>query len=59
MEDITKDKLPFNVYSDELFSVTAYDENNNKHIIETYAYNKDIIRDAKKVEEEMLRRDLY
>ena len=58
VEDITKDKLPFNVYSDELFSVTAYDENNNKHIIKTYAYNKDIIRDAKKVEEEMLRRDL-
>ncbi|MFZ3064376.1 MAG: AAC(3) family N-acetyltransferase [Nitrospirota bacterium] len=58
VEDIIKDKLPFNVYSDELFSITAYDENNNKHIIKTYAYNKDIIRDAKKVEEEMLRRDL-
>ncbi len=55
VEDITKEKLPFNVYSDKLFSVTAYDENNNKHAIDTYAYNKDIIRDARKVEEEMLR----
>ena len=58
MEDITKEKLPFNVYSDKLFSVTGYDENNNKHVIDTYAYNKDIIRDAGKVEEEMLRRGL-
>ncbi|MFZ3091275.1 MAG: AAC(3) family N-acetyltransferase [Nitrospirota bacterium] len=58
VEDITKEKLPFNVYSDKLFSVTGYDENNNKHVIDTYAYNKDIIRDAGKVEEEMLRRGL-
>ena len=40
------------------FLLQASDENNNKHVIDTYAYNKDIIRDAGKVEEEMLRRGL-
>jgi aminoglycoside 3-N-acetyltransferase len=58
VEDITKDKLPFNVYNDTPFSVTAYDENNNKHIIETYAFSKDIIRGARKLEEEMSKRNL-
>jgi len=28
VEDMLKDKLPFKLYHDEPFTVTAYDENN-------------------------------
>lgn len=58
VEDITKDKLPFNVYHEEPFSVTAYDENNQEHVIKTYVYNKEIKRNAMKLGDEMLKRKL-
>jgi aminoglycoside N3'-acetyltransferase len=58
VEDIIKDKLPFNVYHDEPFFATAFDEKNQKHIIKIYTYNKDITRNAKKLEEEMSKRNL-
>ncbi len=58
VEDILKDKLPFKVYYDEPFSVTAYDEHDRLHEIKTFVFKKDIIRNTRIVEEEMTRRHL-
>ena len=58
VEDIIKDKLPFEVYDKELFKVKAFDKNNNECVIETYVYNPRIKRNAFKLEAEMIKRDL-
>lgn len=58
IEDITKDKLPFNVYHDEPFTVIAYDEKDREHKIKTYAFNRKYVRNAGKLEEEMARRNM-
>ncbi len=58
VEEITKDKLPFNVFHEEPFSVTAYDGSNNMHTIKTYVYNRNIGRNTGKLEEEMLKRQM-
>lgn len=57
VEDLTKDMLPFKVYDDRLFTVKATD-GKTEHVIETYAFNKEIPRDAFMLEEEMKRRGL-
>jgi aminoglycoside 3-N-acetyltransferase len=55
VEDLLKDRLPFPVYDDRLFSVNAVDSKGEKRIIQSYTFNKDIPRSAEKLEAEMLR----
>ncbi|MBI5643638.1 MAG: AAC(3) family N-acetyltransferase [Deltaproteobacteria bacterium] len=57
VEDITRDNLPFKVYDDKLFSVKAHD-GKGERVIETYAFNKDIVRNARKLEDEMKKKGL-
>lgn len=56
VEDLLKDRLPFPVYSDRLFSVPAVDANGENCVIQTYAFNSDVRRMAEKLEAEMARR---
>ncbi len=58
VEDMLKDKLPFKLYHDEPFTVTAYDENNIRYEIKTFVFNKKVVRNVRKLEEEMLRLNL-
>ncbi len=58
VEDITRDKLPFSVYHDEPFFIKAYDEHKKEHTVTVYAFNKDITRDAHRLEAEMKRQNL-
>jgi aminoglycoside 3-N-acetyltransferase len=55
VEDMLKDRLPFPVYSDRLFSVSAVDASGETCGIQTYAFNKDVRRMAEKLEAEMAR----
>jgi aminoglycoside 3-N-acetyltransferase len=55
VEDILKERLPFPVYSDRLFSVPAIDANGENRLVQTYAFNKDVRRMAEKLEVEMAR----
>ena len=55
VEDITKDMVPFPVYCEKPFNVKVYDKDNKEHSIETYAFNKNITRNAYKLEREMAR----
>jgi len=55
VEDLLKDRLPFPVYDERLFSVTAVDAKGESRAIQTYTFNKAIPRSAKKLEAEMLR----
>jgi aminoglycoside 3-N-acetyltransferase len=55
VEDLLKERLPFPVYSDRLFSVPAIDSNGKTRDIQTYAFNKDVQRLADKLEVEMAR----
>jgi aminoglycoside 3-N-acetyltransferase len=55
VEDLLKDRLPFPVYDERLFSVTAIDSKGENRVIQTYTFNKAIRRSAKKLEAEMLR----
>jgi aminoglycoside 3-N-acetyltransferase len=56
VEDLLKDRLPFPVYDDRLFSVNAVDSKGETRMIQSYAFNRDIPRSAEKLEAEMLRR---
>jgi len=56
VEDLLKDRLPFPVYDDRLFSVTAVDSKGEIRMIQSYAFNKEIPRGAQKLEAEMLLR---
>jgi aminoglycoside 3-N-acetyltransferase len=55
VEDLLRERLPFPVYSDRLFSVPAIDSSGKTHDIRTYAFNKDLRRMADKLEAEMAR----
>ena len=55
VEELLKDRLPFPVYHEQLFSASVIDENRQNHVVQTYAYNKEVPREAKKLEAEMLR----
>jgi len=55
VEDVLKDRLPFAVYSDRLFSVPAVDANGGNRVIQTYVFNSDVRRMAGKLEAEMTR----
>jgi aminoglycoside 3-N-acetyltransferase len=52
IEDLLKERLPFPVYSDRLFSVPAVDANGKNRVIRTYAFSN-VRRMAKKLEAEM------
>ncbi len=58
VEDLLKERLPFPIYSDRLFSVPAVDANGASHVIQTYAFNKEVGRAAEKLEAEMRRQGM-
>jgi aminoglycoside 3-N-acetyltransferase len=55
VEELLKDRLPFPVYDERLFSVTGVNAKGENHTIQTYAFNKRITRRAEKLEAEMCR----
>ena len=57
IEDILKDKLPFDVYDEKLFTVTAYDQFNQPKTIKTYAFSRQA-RNADKIRAEMSKRNM-
>jgi aminoglycoside N3'-acetyltransferase len=58
VEDLLKDRLPFPIYSDRLFSVPAVDMNGASQVIQTYAFSKEVQRAAGKLEAEMQRQGM-
>jgi aminoglycoside 3-N-acetyltransferase len=58
VEDLLKERLPFPVYGERLFSVPAVDAEGVSHVVQTYAFNKEIRRAAEKLEAEMQRRGM-
>jgi aminoglycoside 3-N-acetyltransferase len=58
VEDLLKERLPFPVYDERLFSVPAVDANGANHVIRTYAFSKGVRRAADKLEAEMQRRGM-
>ena len=56
VEDLVKDRVPFRVYDERLFSVSAVDAAGNSRTIQTYAFNRHVIRRADKLRDEMARR---
>jgi len=55
VEDLLKERFPFSVYGNRLFSVPAIDSDGKARDIQTYAFNKEVIRVADKLEAEMTR----
>jgi len=55
VEDLLRERLPFPVYGDRLFSVPAVGVNGEDRVIRTYAFNNDVRRMAEKLEAEMER----
>jgi aminoglycoside 3-N-acetyltransferase len=58
VEDLLKERIPFPIYSDRLFSVPAVDANGGHHVIQTYAFSKEARRASDKLEAEMQRQGL-
>jgi aminoglycoside 3-N-acetyltransferase len=58
VEHLLQDQLPFPVYADRRFTAQVVDAQGGKRFVTTFAFNKDVSRDAKKVESEMVRRGL-
>jgi aminoglycoside 3-N-acetyltransferase len=56
VEELVKNKLPFPVYEDRLFSVAVIDGKDERHEVRTYAFTKGVLRDTAKLEQEMIRR---
>jgi len=55
VEDLLKDRLPFPVYDDRLFSVNAVDSKGQIRVVQSYAFNKEVPRSAEQLGAEMLR----
>jgi aminoglycoside 3-N-acetyltransferase len=55
VEDVVKDRLPFPVYDERLFSVSAVDASGASRTIRTYAFNRDVRRSTEKLEAELSR----
>lgn len=55
VEDLVKNRLPFPVYDEQLFSQTVIGGDERKLTVQTYAYTKGVIRDTDKLEKEMSR----
>jgi aminoglycoside 3-N-acetyltransferase len=49
VEDLTKSMLPFNVYAEERFVATTFDGESRQQLVETYAFNPRIARNATKL----------
>jgi aminoglycoside 3-N-acetyltransferase len=58
VEDLLKERLPFPVYDERLFSVSAVDANGTNHVIQTYAFSRGVRRAAEKLEAEMQRQGM-
>ncbi len=58
VEDLLKERIPFPIYNDRLFSVPAVDANGGHHVIQTYAFSKEARRASDKLEAEMQRQGL-
>jgi aminoglycoside 3-N-acetyltransferase len=58
VEDLLKERLPFPIYSDRLFSVPVVDANGGSHVVQTYAFSKELQRAAEKLEAEMQRQGM-
>lgn len=56
VEDLLKERLPFSVYHERLFSVPVVDADGEKRVVQTYAFNIEVRRMAVKLEAEMERR---
>jgi len=56
VEDLLKERLPFPIYDERLFSATVTDSKGENRVVQTYAFNKEIPRSAQKLETEMLRK---
>ena len=56
VEDLLKERLPFSVYHERLFSVPVVDADGEKRVVQTYAFNIEVRRMAVKLETEMERR---
>ncbi|HKJ03390.1 MAG TPA: AAC(3) family N-acetyltransferase [Longimicrobiales bacterium] len=55
VEDLLKDRVPFEIYHERRFSVKAIDADGQERVIESYVFNPALTRDAGKLETEMLR----
>jgi aminoglycoside 3-N-acetyltransferase len=58
VEDLLKERLAFPIYGERLFSVPAVDANGANHLIQTYAFSKEVQRAAGKLEAQMQRQGL-
>jgi aminoglycoside 3-N-acetyltransferase len=56
VEHLLQEHLPFPVYDNRLFEVPVVDTAGEKRTVKTYAYSKNVPRNADKLEAEMLRR---
>ena len=55
VEEMLRERIPYQVFHDRLFSVTAIDDEGQERTVETYVYNPELKRDAFKLEAEMIR----
>jgi aminoglycoside 3-N-acetyltransferase len=55
VEEMLRDRIPFEIFHDRIFSVTAIDSDGEEHTVETRVYNPELKRDAFKLEAEMIR----
>lgn len=58
VEDLLKERLPFPVYNERLFSVPVIDANGENRVVQTYAFSNDVRRMAEKLEAAMERQGL-
>lgn len=56
VEHLVRDRLPFPVYDERLFAVTAVDGRGERHTVQTYTFSRNIARDAAALEAGMRRR---
>lgn len=56
VEHLLQDKLPFPVYHQDTFDVTGFDKDDQEQRITTYAFDRQYVRNAGKLEAEMDRR---
>jgi aminoglycoside 3-N-acetyltransferase len=55
-EDLLKDRLPFPVYDERLFTVAGVDADGVSRSLSTYAFTKGLVRDTDKLQAELRRR---
>lgn len=53
VEDLLKERLPFPVYHERLFSAPVVDAQGQQRQVETYTFNPDVARKAEKLERKM------